>query len=685
MSNESNESLLPQIFENSLELDLSGPKISLKEFEINTGKSVSELGEVITERLCSLPAVQAKTIWTALDEASKNELTYHDLGTFNLYLIEKLNIPGKELHRAFTSNLARQIFELDNAPLSTPQYSRAYLTIQSELLSTCRQLYSAKSRGKERLKEFLESFDMDFLALVVRHEIARYYVDEKGTELDWDIAELENGVEYVEKSESNVDLLEEPETFDEREVEKSEIEEFKQIFFNGYNIPPVLEFTHWIQNFAPGFYLNIRNLILFLSKEQGISIWERTNPLEPEPDGYEERIKEAENDMIAGRLSSRHGRQEGLVSVDSEKEERRLIRIYTIYHPLKNDYRKIYLQLWNEQAIIATRIIMESGRDTSKIQTFEQFRRTVWELIGFTRLQQWIDRQDDPKRLLESSGKMPLFDEMKVLGAGAFNVILAESLEASKALTFKLYGWFCLVKIFWNITKIKKRFLDLATVKNDTIVWEEKVTVNTLIFQAILNSDQMFFTLNEVNQFCEATRQPGWSETLKQSFEDLARSNDAVSAIPTFHSQIDFVQEKAKNLFVLADEILLAKKDEKEIVQQVKALVIEHYDAFIGSLFEGQKKTEQEIKQGIEISFLFKLSFIKGYQKFSEQAHDFLAIQLGKIDISNYVENFDFPEVDMPDDLEDSEEEDPDPEMAKFLGILKRAKKPPPDSDEADA
>lgn len=654
MNTETNDSLLPQIFDEKLELGLSGSGISLKDLEISTGKSITEIGEVITEKLCSLPVKRAKSIWNALDEGSRNELTYNDYGTFNIDLIDKLNISGNDLQFAFSANLTKHFFELDNAPLSTPQYSSAFLTIQAELLSTCKQLYSAKPNGKERLIEFLNSFEIESLASVVRHEIARYYVDELGADLDWDMAESETGSEYIENEETEKDLLEEPEEFDESEIEKNELGEFKKVFVEGYIVPPALEFTYWIQNHVPEIYLIIRNLLMFFSKEQEINIWDRPNAAEPEPGTYEDVPPVDCNE--GGHLKYMYGSDShGLVSIDAEREERRLIRVYSISHPLKNDFQRIYLQDFEKQGRFIAKILRESGKDTGKIQTFDELRKAVWDAIGFTGLRQWINRQEEPKRLLESSGKKLLFDEMNALAYGAFgsHAIFYDSLEQTKNLVFKLYGWFCLLKIFWDITKQNRRFSDLATVKDDKIIWDETITVNTLIFQAVLNTDRMFFSLDDMIKFCEVVQEPQWCDTTKESFEDLARAHDAVSAIPLFHEKIDNLKELSQNIFLVADQIVLGTKNERELVEQVKLLVKDHYDDYMGTICH-RLRPEKEVKDEIGLSFVIRMKMIPGIEPYKKLAEDLLNLEINKVSFSEFLKRIDQSKKQYADDFEET-------------------------------
>lgn len=646
MSSETNESLLPKIFVNNLEIDLSGPKISLNEFEIATGKSVSELGTLITEKLCSLPATRAMSIWNAMDETSKNDLTYHDYGAFNIELIDKLNIRGNELHFSFTKNLSRHFFELDNAPLSTSQYSHAFNTIHAELLSVCKQLYSSKPDGMQRLTNFLNSFEIDSLASVVRHEIARYYVDEQGTKLDLDIAESENGYEYIDNSKvenehlvegqeeclnHEPDLLEEPEDFDEREIGKNELLEFKTVFTEGYAIPSVLEFTYWLQNHAPEIFENIRILLLFFSKEQGINIWDRSNAAKPEAGTYEtpELVFFSRSGNRGNIFASKVG---GLICANDEKEERRLIRLYTIAHPLKNDFQKIYLQDFEKQGELIAKILKQSGKDTQGILTFGALRKAVWDAIGFTGVIQWTNRQDEPKRLIESSGKKQLVDELHVLGKGAFgdDAIIFDSLEITRRNVAKLFGWFCLVKIFWNIAGKRKQFINLASVKDDKLVWDENITVNTLLVQAVLNTENMFFSIDEVLSFCTAASENDWCKAMKQSFEDLAKSNDATSAIPVFHEKIENLKGLSRNVFLVSEQIHIGTKKERKLVEDVIQLVKEHFQDFNASISH-RLKSEEEIKDAIILSFVFQLALIPNSEKYKKHALNLLDLEITKV------------------------------------------------------
>lgn len=641
MDTVTNENLLPQIIENKLKLGLGGASISLKDFLIASEKTAAELSEVISEKICSLSTARAHTIWKALDEESKFELAYSDYGTFNLSLVEKLNLRGETLKQAFTTIHAKSIFDLDAAPLSSAAYVNAFTIIQSELLATCKQLFAAKADGRERLIEFLSCFETDFIASLVRHEIARYYIDEEGAELDFDMVENEmGGLQFIGPESGEDEADEEGDYYGQPEP----LEVFNNIFIKGGTVPPRLEFTSWLQQYAPEIYSAIVNFLIFFASEQSVPVWERPNPTDEEENNLDAPEASFTNNDDKDRFArinydrnpfrDRPLQKEALVSVESEKEVRRLIRVYCITSPLKKDFTKVGQQDFPAQAGVIATILRESGKETRSIQTFEELKKAVWDAVGFTSINQWVHKQNNPQRLISSSGKKWLFDEMKVLGVGAFaaDAIFFEGLEKSKSLVLRLYGWLSLVKIFWSIADQNKRFTDLATIKNDTFYWDENITCCTLIFQLVLGTEKLFFSLKDVARFCALSRKPKWVNTMQRSFRELAEQHNAISAVPIFNEHINLLSQKGTNIFRIADQILLATKAERELVAVVKEKAEEHYQLFIESCAK-KKKTEMEIRSELDFHFAFTLvtSRIDSYRK---EAEDYL---------HHLVERFSFP------------------------------------------
>lgn len=644
MDTETNQTFLPQIIEKKLELGLSGSTISLKDFEIASGKTASELSEVISEKICSLPAVRAQAVWKALDEESRFELAYPDNGTFNLDLVEKLNLRGNTLQQAFVAIHARSIFELDAAPLSTPTYINAFTTIQSELLAICKQLLSAKADGKDRLTEFLNGFETDFLATVVRHEIARYYIDEEGAQFDFDMMENETGgTEYIEQEtdidDSDYDI--------ENYQQPDQLEEFNNTFLNGGTVPPCLELTSWIQQYAPNVFCTILNFLNFFVRQRGVPAWERPNPTEEEENELNAKEIELRNIRDEDRFSSglatafRERASGELVSVDSEKEFRRLIRVYCITSPLKNNFLKVGQQEFQAQGKIIATVLRESGKETGNIQTFDQLRKAAWDAVGFSSLNLWVYKQHNPQRLITSSGKRWLFDEMKLLGNGAFgpDAIFFEGIEKSKNLVQRLYGWLSLVKIFWSIADQKRRFTDLATIKNDTLYWDENITCCTLIFQLVLETDKLFFSLEDVGRFCALTRDAEWVDAMKLSFRDLSEHHNAVSAVPIFEEYISYLSITGTNMFRIANEVLLSTKAERKLVAAVKELGEEHQNMFLVSL-GNKRKDEDQVKEEIGFHFAFKLATLLPQigAAHRNEAEKYLNYLIAETSVSNYID-----------------------------------------------
>ncbi len=632
-----NENLLPQIIEQQLNLsqDKFGT-LSLTSLEVATGKTITEIGNSISERICSLPIAQAKRLWSLLDNSSKSELTFHDYGRFNLDLVDKLNIRGNELHAAFVHNLKKEMYELDFAPLSEPQYFSAVERIRCELLSVCKQLNGAANNGYQRLMEFMGSFDIELLTGFVRHEIAAYYIDERGAELEWDIAETDGGNDYQEEERENEQ--EPDDVTDDTETEKNELLELKHIIERGYEIPPALAFTYYVQNFIPEMYVSIRHQLVFDAKEQGLHFWERPNPLEHDENSF--KAEAPQKLEINNRFENLLGRPagKGLVLSNMEKELNRITRLFVIGHPLKKNFQKIYLQDFETQGKIVAKLIAQTGKDCSNIQTFEDIKKAVWEAVGYTAVKKWIARQDNPKRFIESSGKKQVLDEMDVLGIRVFGEdnLIAHSLEASRNHVSKLYGWFCLVKIFWNITNQNKRFLDLAVVKDDTIIWDEKITLNTVIFQSVLVTQRMFFSLQDVAAFCEAAKAPEWLETMKNALTDLALANDAYSAVPIFHERIEFLAAQSESIFYVAEHILLSSKKEREIVATIREIVKQCVDDFLASVIEG-KKEEEDVKDLILLGFSLKLASHPELFDYKDYANRFMEREISKVELEEWM------------------------------------------------
>lgn len=633
-----NDNLIPQIFGQELNLSKDiDSTLSFANIEVATGKSFSEIADSISESLRDLPIEKVKEFWGLLDTSSKSELTFIDYGKFNLDLVRKLNIKGDELYTAFVHNLQREIYELDFAPLSEPQYSSAFERIQTELLSVCKQLFGAGNFGRERLLAFIGCFDIELLTGFVRHEIAVYYIDERGAELEWDIVETDEGNALLETDNNNDEDIEELDI--DREFEKNDLLEIKRIVEQGNEIPNGLLFTFFVQNFLPETFEDIRNQLLFDLSGERFQIWDRPNPLQPDENSSStQSMPNLEPQTIMERMFGKKQESNALVHSYMEKETNRIIRLFVIGHPLKKDFEKIYLQDFEKQGKMVAKILAQSGKDCTQIQTFDDLRKALFDAIGFTAIKQWLGRQENSKQLIESSGKSYLLDEMKVLGIGVFgdNNLIAHSLDASRREVNKLYGWFCLLKIFWNITKQNKRFLDLAMIKNDTIVWDETIALNTLIFQTVLSSESMFFSLKDVISFCEAAKEKDWEDTLKEAFTDLAIANDANSTIPIFHNRIELLRKQTDSIFYVSENILLASKKEREVVATIRSLVKQFFDDYITSTLDSNKD-EEEIKLNMLLVFSLQVSSIPELAEYLEYANQLADLELSKGDLGAWV------------------------------------------------
>ena len=655
MDNQTTENLLPKIIERKLELGLKGATISFKEIDISSDKAISDTSDVIAQKLCSFSSDRALQLWNAFDTESQYALAYPDTGTFNLDLIQKLDIPGDILSKAFLAKHTTDLFALESAPLPSDLYAQAFHTIQSELLATCKQLAS-KHGGHERLAKFLGGFDCEVLATIVRHELAGYFIGERGTHLsidvddeeeedtavedkvkmlqedefdligedefdllgknefdimgeekdiiteeeeelivdeefemmcekrnylrpDWSLEETEKGFRTVEHEEleyDNPELFEEPDT----------LQELVQAFKNGDTLPATLELTNWLHHNAPEIFSDVRNILVFHSEERGLPIWYRPNPTEEirkENPGLAE--KETPQTLYVPEAPRRKAaeddatNEQSLTIANDEKEWLRLIRLYTITHPDRKNLKVIDEKQLYSQGMVVASILVDSGKDTKKLQTFEHLRNAVWNAVGFSVFKKWVEQLPNSARLVESSGKKRLLQEMNFLGRVAFEedlTILHNSIERSKYAVSKLYGWFSLVKIFWNIVDKRPQFTRLASVKDDTVVWEENITCCTLIIQATLGTEKLSFSLEDLIHFREACQKPNWSKIMKESFRVLAEENHALSAVPVFHDYIDFLSVKSTNIFRITEDIKISSEADRERIRKIRKMARDH-------------------------------------------------------------------------------------------------------------
>jgi len=650
MDNQTTIDLLPQIIEKKLELGLRNAAISFNEIEISFDKTISDVSDAISQKLCSVTTDRALELWNAFDAESQYVLAYPDTGAFNLDLIQKLNIPGDILCKAFLANHAKDLFALEVAPLPSDLYAQAFHTVQSELLATCKQLAS-KQGGRERLAKFLGGFDCEVLATIVRHEIACYFIGERGTHLsinpddededeedtavedqmdfmdedefdpmgededsimgereddegeddliadeeigmlcekrnylrpDWSLEETEKGFRTVEHDELQYD---DPELFEEPDT----LRELVQAFKKGDTLPATLELTNWLHYNAPEIFSDVRNILVFHAEERGLPIWHRPNPTEEikkdNREFAETGLKETAQTLYVPEAPELRAAQEDATNEQSvtiakdDKEWLRLIRLYTITHPDRKNFKVVDEKQLSSQGMMVASILVDSGMETKKLQTFEQLRNAVWKTVGFTAFKKWVDQLPNPARLVESSGKKLLLQEMNFLGRAAFEgdlTILDNSIERSKYAISKLYGWFSLVKIFWNIVDKRPQFTRLASVKDDMVVWEENITCCTLIIQATLGTEKLSFSLADLSRFIKACQKPNWPEIMKESFRMLAEENNALSAVPVFHDYIDFLSAKATNIFRIAEDIKISSEADRERIRKVRTMAGDH-------------------------------------------------------------------------------------------------------------
>ncbi|HYE67685.1 MAG TPA: hypothetical protein VEA58_03685, partial [Anaerovoracaceae bacterium] len=303
-------------------------------------------------------------------------------------------------------------------------------------------------------------------------------------------------------------------------------------------------------------------------------------------------------------------------------------------------------------------ILRESGTDTKAIQTFENLWRAVWQATGFSSLMRWIHQHPDAKRLIESSGKKWLIEEMKVLGSGVFTGdVLGDSLEESRQMVDKLKGWFSLVKIFWTITTTKnKRFINIASIENDTIVWKETITCATLIFQVALDTTKLYFSIDDVIQFCEATKQPNWLADMKMTFVQLAVGYEAPSAIPIFHRYIDFFQEKSTNAFFIANEVVLGTGIEREYVDIVRTKANDFKQEFMMEVGR-TRMHKQDLKDKLGLYLRMYIGHLPGMSKYNSLADEYFTQLLKSIETPKFEAGFDFSKLSATDiGLEEGDE-----------------------------
>src|SRR5690348_8802897 len=119
MSNQTTENLLPDLVAKNFDLAGAGSKISFRDIEISNGKTAFDIGDDITQKICAATPGRALTFWNAFDAESQYQLAYPDKGAFNMDLVQKLDLRGDVLCKAFTATHAKDLFTLDAVPLSS--------------------------------------------------------------------------------------------------------------------------------------------------------------------------------------------------------------------------------------------------------------------------------------------------------------------------------------------------------------------------------------------------------------------------------------------------------------------------------------------------------------------------------------------------------------------------------------
>ena len=624
----------------------------LSQILVDTGKTIAEVAEVFDKRIEHLPLSQAAAEWENFDNRSKYQLLYLEEGKFNLVLLEKFGVDASVFQAAFVAKHERAIYFMSNLPTDHAEYKKAFLTIQSELLSVSKQLNSIKDTGNDLLRAFLSLFEIDFLISVIRHEIANLLVDEEEEIVLRDEDDNENEYDDEDDEEEKSRILKKcgldsyEEYVDEEEQGLSILSHIQFLIRGNDTLPADLLLTNWWQSHVPSIYEDLRSLLLFMSDHHEISLWDRSNPdyINPETERLLNIEMSKEPDFIA--LFPRERKDEvGLVPVMAPGEKQRLQRLFLMQHPLldrMDHFTKQYFEEYGETIAI---IVAQSGGDSLTLQTFEELRRAVLNVINFTALHKWVYKQDEPLKLLRSSGVKSLFDETKVLSANVFGSdgIVYQSLEVSRRLVLRLYGWLSLVKIFWKITAVNKRFADLAAVKDDVLVWEEIITVNTLIFQATLgDNNDLCFTIDQLITVCDLINRIGWANDMKTMFYQKAEEYEALQAVEIFNSRIDLLRNRAKNIFLIAEFVLPATQQQKMIVESIKESAVvccRQYFEFLSL----EDATHEKVLHLMKGRFIKANMQFPETEKYSSQLEAYFELMIENYDLPSDVQwNTDF-------------------------------------------
>ncbi len=600
------KNLLPQIvIPAGLELNIpSNQKLSLSTIEVLLEKDTIEITTAMAQAIYDLPVERAQATWLLLDEHLQRNLLYHDHGSFNMELVQKLQVGPEKLYESFMAANSDTFLTLDTAPLNTEKYFIAFEKIRSDLLSVCKQLTSRKSSEPQFLVSFLECLGAEVLVSLVRHEIARCYIDEehKYLHLVSLIEEKEEDeetrrpfvdVESRKEMEFGWDLTEERELeiqnyghgeLDDDQIQPEELTELENAFVRNDMVSSTLELTHWLQDVVPTIFKTIRETLLYY-REVGIAFWERPNPIREEEEVvFSKSFKREGIEEISHIIESRTETQE---IPHMEAELQRLTRVFMFKHPAREEYKASLQHHLKKYGNIVASVLIETGKPTESIQTFDQLKMSIWDAIGFTELKQWLEQQEDFKILLTSSGRKKLFDDMVLLKDSVFDQqigLLYASLEESKNRVAMLHSWFCFTKMLWEKAHKQPRFKFLASIDDDgNLVWEEHIACCTLLVQATLGiEEKVFFSLQEMRKFCKILKKKTKEKELvveSSSTLSIKRNESSLSKIFSKHKSV--LTEKGKNLFRVVEEIKLDSHSERELVETIKESADRHALKFV--------------------------------------------------------------------------------------------------------
>lgn len=247
------------------------------------------------------------------------------------------------------------------------------------------------------------------------------------------------------------------------------------------------------------------------------------------------------------------------------------IRLYCLNHPHKNKYSARSRKLYDQGQTIVF-MLTDAYLTFDEVKSFDEIRNIIWEKTGFTKLQHWVENQENMNLLLLLSGKKSLFEQMRSLGKGAFygpHAIISDSLKKTRTNVARLYGWLCLVKALLDVAGSTSGNRSLLAANNESENWEPNIVCCTLIFQAALQTDQTSFTLEDVKQFCKLCTQVDWPRSIKAKLLMIATRKKAKYVYPIICEFVDLLFERRTSIFRIADQVRLSASKERNFVKRV--------------------------------------------------------------------------------------------------------------------